>query len=394
MATIIPEVNGYEQTIVTAPTQPSTETVFDYDIQFPLYREIVKRELIDEPKLQQDLNSASSFFTGESMIDAGTLLSNLKYGQELVVNIKKDQNPFSLYQKKNLEYAANGEDTCHNHIVLDCEVPCINTLPTFEQLRFRFDCEYAYGVRMCDKNKAFWDVAFFTQQYALSKRAYQFGREVDLWNKVLDGLKAAPATTVDAAIAAVHPNHYWENVGTVAANARCVVPEALYYLSHSYVDINPTIFITAEFGTELINSVETVYNLNFATQRVNTFEAWELPGFEIANRVKEILGISGYNVVVMKRSPWMTVGAGGSGSGAGAMETQYPLWNEDGTKQYVAILDPRVGYSFEKEGYHLDIKPYDCDKLYVGMIDTVYVGMGITFPQFGLIIEFDAFTYC
>ncbi len=394
MATIIPSVNGYEQTIVTAPTQPSTTSVFDYDIQFPLYREIVKRDLIDEPKLQQDLNSASSFFTGERMIDAGTLLSNLKFGQELIVNIRKDQNPFSLFQKKDLQYAANGEDTCHNHIVLDCEVPCINTLPTFEQLRFRFDCEYAYGVRMCDKNKAFWDVAFFTQQYALSKRAYQFGREVDLWNKVLDGLKAAPATTVDAAIAAKHPNHFWENVGTVAANARCVVPEALYYLSHSYTDINPTIFITAEFGTELINSVETVYNLNFATQRVNTFEAWELPGFEIANRVKEILGISGYNVVVMKRSPWMTVGGGASGSGAGAMETQYPLWNEDGTKQYVAILDPRVGYSFEKEGYHLDIKPYDCDKLYVGMIDTVYVGMGITFPQFGLIIEFDAFTYC
>ena len=392
MATIIPSVNGYEQTVVTAPTQPSTTSVFDYDIQFPLYREIVKRDLIDEPKLQQDLNSASSFFTGERMIDAGTLLSNLKFGQELIVNIKKDQNPFSLFQKKDLEYAANGEDTCHNHIVLDCEVPCINTLPTFEQLRFRFDCEYAYGVRMCDKNKAFWDTAFFTQQYALSKRAYQFGREVDLWNKVLDGLKAAPATTVDAAIAVKHPNHFWENVGTVAANARCVVPEALYYLSHSYQDINPTIFITAEFATELINSVETVYNLNFATQRVNTFEAWELPGFEIANRVKEILGISGYSVVVMKRSPWMTVG--GSGSGAGAMETQYPLWNEDATKQYVAILDPRVGYSFEKEGYHLDIKPYDCDKLYVGMIDTVYVGMGITFPQFGLIIEFDAFTYC
>ena len=394
MATIIPEVNGYEQTIVTAPTQPSTETVFDYDLQFPLYREIVKRDLIEEPKLQQELNSASSFFTGEKMIDAGTLLSNLKFGQELVVNIKKDQNPFGLFQKKDLEYAANGEDTCHNHIVLDSEVPCINTLPTFEQLRFRFDCEYAYGVRMCDKNKDFWDTAFFTQQYALSKRAYQFGREVDLWNKVLDGLKAAPATTVDAAIAAVHPTHYWEDAGTVAANARCLVPEALYYLSHSYTDINPTIFVTAEFGTELINSVETVYNLNFATQRVNTFEAWELPGFEIANRIKEILGISGYNVVVMKRSPWMTVGAGGSGSGAGALETQYPLWNEDGTKQYVAILDPRVGYSFEKEGYHLDIKPYDCDKLYVGMIDTVYVGMGITFPQFGLIIEFDAFTYC
>ena len=391
MATIS---TGYNQTVVTAPTQPSTTSVFDYDIQFPLYREIVKRDLIDEPKLLQELNSARSFFTGERMIDASTLLGSLKYGQELIVNIKKDQNPFSLFQKKDLEYAANGADTCHNHIVLDCEVPCINTLPTFEQLRFRFDCEYAYGVRMCDKNKDFWNTAFFTEQYALSKRAYEFGREVDLWNKVIDGLIAAPATTVDAAIAAVHPTHYWENAGTVTANARCLVPEAVYYLTHSFADIRPTVFVTAEFGTELIKSVETVYNLNFSTQRVNTFEAWELPGFEIAPRIKEILGLSGVDVVIMKRSPWMTVGAGASGSGAGAMETQYPLWSADATKQYVAILDPRVGYSFEKDGYHLNIKPYDCDKLYVGMIDTVYVGTGITFPVYGLIIEFDAFEYC
>lgn len=389
MATIS---TGYTQTVVTAPTQPSTTSVFDYDIQFPLYREIVKRDLIDEPKLLQELNSARSFFTGERMIDASTLLGSLKYGQELIVNIKKDQNPFSLFQKKDLEYAANGADTCHNHIVLDCEVPCINTLPSFEQLRFRFDCEYAYGVRMCDKNKDFWNTAFFTEQYALSKRAYEFGREVDLWNKVIDGLIAAPATTVDAAIAAVHPTHYWEDAGTVTANARCLVPEAVYYLTHSFADIRPTVFVTAEFGTELIKSVETVYNLNFSTQRVNTFEAWELPGFEIAPRIKEILGLSGVDVVIMKRSPWMTVG--GSGSGAGALETQYPLWSADATKQYVAILDPRVGYSFEKDGYHLNIKPYDCDKLYVGMIDTVYVGTGITFPVYGLIIEFDAFTYC
>ena len=384
MATIS---TGYTQTVVTAPTKPSTTSVFDYDIQFPLYREIVKRDLIDEPKLLQELNSARSFFTGERMIDASTLLGSLKYGQELIVNIKKDQNPFSLFQKKDLEYAANGEDTCHNHIVLDCEVPCINTLPSFEQLRFRFDCEYAYGVRMCDKNKDFWNTAFFTEQYALSKRAYEFGREVDLWNKVIDGLIAAPATTVDAAIAAVHPTHYWEDAGTVTANARCLVPEAVYYLTHSFADIRPTVFVTAEFGTELIKSVETVYNLNFSTQRVNTFEAWELPGFEIAPRIKEILGLSGVDVVIMKRSPWMTVGGE-------SLATQYPLWSADATKQYVAILDPRVGYSFEKDGYHLNIKPYDCDKLYVGMIDTVYVGTGITFPVYGLIIEFDAFTYC
>ena len=158
--------------------------------------------------------------------------------------------------------------------------------------------------------------------------------------------------------------------------------------SDSFRDLNLTVFITKEFATELIKSVETPYNLDFTTQRINTFEAWELPGFELAPRVKAILGID-RNVVVLMRSPWMTVGA--SGSGAAALSTQYPLWNNNATKQYVAILDPRVGYSFEKDGYHLNIKPYDCDKLYVGMIDTVYVGTGITFPQYGLIIEFDQF---
>ena len=388
------EYTTWKQTLVDTPTAPSTKSVFDYDIQFPLYREIVKRDLIEEPMMKTDLNSAKSFFTGQRMIDAGTLLSNLKYGQELIVNVIKDQNPFSLFQSKALEYAANGDDECHDHLVLDCEVPCINTLPAFEQLRFRFDCEYSYGVRMCDKNKDFWDTAFFTRQYAKSKRAYEFGREVDLWNKVIDGLIAAPATTVDAKIAAVHATHFWENGGAVATNARCLVPEALYYLSHAYTDINPTVFITDEFATELIRSVETVYNLNFQPTRINTYEQWHLPGFQLAPRVKEILGITSADVVVLERSPWLTIGAGASGSGAGAMTTKYPLWNDDASKQYVAILDPRVGYSFEKQGYHLEIKPYDCDKLYVGMIDTVYVGSGITFPIYGLIIEFDAFENC
>lgn len=386
------EYTTWEQTLVTTPTQPSTSSVFDYDIQFPLYREIVKRDLIDEPMLKKNLNSSESFFSGERMIDAGTLLSNLKYGQELIVNVRKDQNPFSLFQKNNLEYAANGEDECHDHIVLDCTVPCINTLPTFEQLRFRFDCEYAYGVRMCDKNKDFWDTAFFTRQYALSKAAYQFGREVDLWNKVIDGLVTAPATTVDAKLAAVHPTHYWDDLGTVTANARCVVPQALYYLSHAYEGINPTVFIADEFATELIKSVETVYNLNFQPTRINTYEQWHLPGFQLAPRVKEILGITGAEVVVIERSPWLTVGT--TSEGTTTFSTQYPLWNSDATKQYVAILDPRVGYSFEKPGYHLEIKPYDCDKLYVGMVDTVYVGTGITFPVFGMILEFDPFSYC
>ena len=371
----------YNQTVVTAPTAPSTETVFDYDINFPLYREIIKEGLIDEPMMNAELSSARSFFTGERMIDTSFLLSNLKYGQELVVNIRKDQNPFSLFQKEEMQYEA--VDSCHEHVVLNCEVPCINTLPTFEQLRFRFDCEYAYGVRMCDKNKEFWTVDFFTRQYALSKRAYQFGREVDLWNKVIDGLVVSPATTVDAKLAEVHPTHFWEGAGTVTANGRCMVPEAVWYLKQSFANINPTVFITSEFATELIQSVETVYNLNFATQRVNTFEQWLYPGYRLAERVKTILGLD-VPVVVLERSPWMTV------DGA----TQYPLWNDGASKQYVAILDPRVGYDFEKDGYHLNIKPYDCDKLYAGMIDTVYVGSGITFPVYGLIIEFDMFTYC
>ena len=162
-------------------------------------------------------------------------------------------------------------------------------------------------------------------------------------------------------------------------------------MTDSFRDLNLTVFITKEFATELIKSVETPYNLNFATQRVNTFEQFELPGFELAPRVKEILGIN-TDVVVLMRSPWMTVGT--TSQGSTTFTTQYPLWNSDATKQYVAILDPRVGYSFEKDGYHLNIKPYDCDKLYVGMIDTVYVGTGITFPIYGLIIEFDQYTVC
>lgn len=383
MATI---TTGYTQTTVTAPTAPSTTSVFDYDLNFPLYREIVKRDLVDEPTLNMELSSARSFFTGQSMIDSSLLLGNLEYGQELIVNIRKDQNPFSLFQKEEIQYAANEGDSCHDHIVLDCTVPCINTLPTFDQLRFRFDCEYAYGVRMCDKNKAFWTTEFFTRQYALSRRAYEFGREVDLWNKIIDGLVAAPATTVDAALAATHPTHYWANQGTVTANARCVVPEAVWYLKQSFSNINPTVFIASEFATELIKSVETVYNLNFSNTRVNTFEQWLYPGYRLADRVKEILGID-VPVVVLERSPWMTVGGN-------SMTTQYPLWSADGEKQYVAILDPRVGYSFEKDGYHLNIKPYDCDKLYAGMIDTVYVGSGITFAQMGVVIEFDGFSYC
>lgn len=383
------KTSTYEQTIVTAPTAPSTETVFDLNIQAPFIRELVADGLVEEPKLAQDLDSARSFFTGQSIIKSDFLLRNLKFGQQVRVNIEKDQNPLSLFQKKAIEYKAI--DSCHDQIDLDCEVPCINTLPTFQYLIFRFDCEYAYGVRACDKNKDFWEFDFFTKQYALSRRAEQFGRELDLWNTVIKGLIAAPATTVDAKLAVDHPTHYWANGGTITANGRCLITQANWYMVTKFQDVNPVVFMTDEAAHELIRSVENPYNLNRSQNIVNTFEDWNVPGFMVSTAVKEILGTV-KNVVIMKRSAWLTVNEGGSGDAS--LESQFPLWSEDTTKQYVAILDPRVGYQFAKDGYHLVINPYDCDKLIRGMIDTEYVGSGITFPQYGLIIEFDASEYC
>lgn len=378
----------YNQTQITAPTEPSTTSVFDLDVQAPFIRELVSNKLIDEPVYAMELSSARSFFTGETLIDSSFLLSNLKFGQEVKVMIKKEQNPFSLFNKRALEYRS--VDACHNQIVLDCEMPCVNTLPEFDYLMFRFDTAYNYGVKACDKNTDFWNFEFFTEQYAKSKAAMEFGREVDLWNTVIRGLIAAPATTIDAKLAEVHPTHYWANLGSVATNARCLVPEAYWYLNNSFAYVNPTVFITQEFGTELIRSVETPYNLNFATQRVNTFEQWTIPGFVVNAAVKEILG--GIPVVVLKRSPWLTYAA--SGSAEAGLVSQYPLWSADGTKQYVAILDPKVGYEFEKDGYHLVIKPYDCDHLMRGMQDEIYVGRGITFPAYGMVLEFNSFSYC
>ena len=386
MATL--ESSTYEQTVVTAPTEPSTSSKFDLDIMAPLLRELVSDKIIDEPKLSQDLDSARSFFRGNTIVDDAFLLSNLKWGQQVRVNIKKDQNPLSLFQKKDLEYQA--VDSCHDQIVLDCAVPCINTLPTFQNLIFRFDTEYAYGVRACDKNKDFWNFEFFSEQYALSRRAEQFGRELDLWNTVIRGLIAAPAITVDAKLAATHPTHYWANLGTVTTAGRAAITQANWYMVTNFADVNPTVFMTDEAAHELIRSVENPYNLNRSQNVVNTFEDWNVPGFLVSTAVKEILGTVN-SVVIMKRSPWLTVGGGGSGYTG--LTTQFPLWSEDTTKQYVAILDPRVGYQFAKDGYHLVINPYDCDKLVRGMIDTEYVGSGITFPQYGMILEFTESEY-
>ena len=378
----------YTQTTVAAPTAPSTTTAFDIAFYEPMIRELVQTRVIEEPTLTTELTSARSFFKGNTLLDTSFLLNNLKFGQEVKVNILKDQNPFSLFSKRAMEYKSI--DACHERLDLDCTMPCVNTEPEFDNLTFKFDTEYSYGVKACDKNRAFWDWEYFTRQYAKSKAAMEFGRELDLWNTVIKGLIAAPAITVDAKLAVKHPTHYWMDLGSVATNARCEVSEAYQYMTMNFAGINPTVFVDTLFGTELIRSVETPYNLNFSTQRVNTFEQYEIPGFVVNQAVREILG--GIPVVVMKRSAWETYAA--AGSGETGLVSQFPLWSEDTTKQYVAILDPRVGYSFEKDGYHLRINPYDCDKLYVGMQDLIYTGSGLTFPQFGLILEFDSYEFC
>lgn len=385
-------LSDYTQTTVAQPTGPSTESTFDLALMAPVIRELVVDGFIDEPQLQKDITSARSFFRGNEVFKTDRLLDDLKFGQQIRVNIVKDQNPLDLVKKDAIEYDAI--DSCHDQIDLDCTVPCLNTLPEFEHIVFRFDTEYAYGVRACDKNKDFYDFGFFTKQYAKSREAERFVRELDLWNTAIKGLIAAPATTVDAKLAGTHATHYWQNQGSVATNARGLVAEAYWYMVNSFQGLNPTVFLAAEAAQEIIESVETFapYSINFTNTYVNTFEQWDIPGFMVADAARKVLGLpANVSVVVMKRSPWLTYA--GTGAYTGTVTSQYPLWNEDGSKQYIAILDPRVAYQVAKDGYHLVINPYDCDKLIRGMIDTEYVGSGITFPQYGLIIEFDATEY-
>lgn len=388
----VADLSNYTQTVVAAPTAPSTSSKFDLGMMAPVIRELVVDGFVEEPTLQKEITSARSFFKGNEVFKADRLLDDLPFGQQIRVNIEKDQNPLSLVKTTSLEYDA--VDSCHDQIVLDCAVPCLNTLPDFQHVVFRFDTEYAYGVRACDKNKDFYDFGFFTKQYAKSKAAEQFKRELDLWNTAIKGLIAAPATTVDAALAAVHPTQYWNNLGTVTATACDVVAQAYWYAVTNYDSFNANIFMAAEAAQEIISSVKTFapYSVNFTDTRVNTFEQWDVPGFMVAEQVRTILGIpAGVPVLIMKRSPWLTYGSG-SGSGA-TLTTQYPLWSEDGSKQYIAILDPRVAYQVAKDGYHLVINPYDCDKLTRGMVDTEYVGSGLTFSQYGMILEFTKSTY-
>lgn len=383
MALELKAATKYTQTVVTAPTEPSTTSLYDIDIMAPLVRERVKDGIVYEPRMQAELSSARSFFRGTDLIGDITMLYDLKFGQVWRVNVQKDQNPLSLFETSEITY--NTIDDCHEQINLNCSVPCINTLPSFDYMDVRFDTEWAYGVRACDKNKDFWDVDFMTRQYALSREAKDFGQEVMLWNKAVKSAVQTPATTVDKMVAIDHPTHYWNDLGTVTAAGRDSVTEAYWYLKNAYMDINPTVFVTDEFAHELIRSIENPYNINFAPTRVNTFQDWDMAsGFTIASAVSEIFG-GNIPVVVMKRSPWLVYGETGN------LTSQYPLYNDDATKQYVAIFDPRYAYMFVRHGYSLNIRPYDCDKLTYGMIDTEYTGSGITFPQLGLVMEFDPF---
>lgn len=376
------DLSGYTQTTVSAPTQPSTESMFDLTKFSVFIRELVAEGTIEEPTLAAEMDSSRSFFNGNTLIKDQTMLSNLRFGQEYKVIVDKDQNPFDLVAKNEMAY--NTVDPCHNQLDLECSMPCLNTLPTFDTLLFRFDTEYAYGVRACAKDTDFWDFGYFTKQYAKSERAYRFVRELDLWNVAMDAAMTAPAVTVDAALAQVHPTHFWEDLGTVTANGAYNLRLAYQYLVDSFTDIRPVTFVTKEFVQELVASVELPYNINTTFQRVDTFDQWHVPGFDVASSARTILGTTG-EVIVLRRSPWLTY------SNQGVLTTSYPLWSEDTTKQYVAMFDPRYAYTFEKEGYHLVINPYDCDKLVRGMEELVYTGSGVTFPQYALVLEFDGF---
>lgn len=369
---------NYTQTLATAKTDPKTVPI-DYKVQGPLIRELVASNVVTEPTLAMEISSARSFFTGNSVIQADEFLSKLRFGQEWKLLIEKDQNPLSMIKTSAITY--ENVDTCHDRMKLNCSVPCISTDPEFQSLTFRFDIEYAYGVRYCDKDTDFWTLEYATKQFAKSKRAYEFVRENDFWNKVVKGLIAAPARTVDAILATTKATHYWANLGKVGEK-RTLISQAYTYMSNSF-GIAPTVFMGAEAASDIVFSVQNAYNLNANYQIVNTFNAWDLPGFQVADSVKAILGIPG-NVVIMKRSPWLvTAGVGG------AVASTYPLFSADAKKQYVALLDPRVGYSFEKHAYTLNLEPNACDKLERGTIDDIYVGSGITFPQYGLILEFN-----
>lgn len=373
--------SNYTQTVVTAPTAPSTTDVLDMKLMGPLIRQLWQDRVIDEPRLQWDITSAESYFKGNSLIDISYLERNKRYGQRLIIPVKKDQNPFSLYQST----AATYDETTYNcttQLEVPCEVPCISTAPSFDTLEVAYDTMYAWGVRACVPQQDFYPYEWYQDQYGLSREAKNYGREVDLWNKVIKGLIAAPATTVAYEMAQIHPTHYWNNLGDFSADTVQLIRGAAYYMVTNF-NVSPNIIMTPEMGQKIVASVQTQWNFNASWQRVNTFEQFDVPGMMIDEQVREILGVNIY-VLFLKRSPWMTYAGTGS-----VVVTKYPLWSADLAKEYVAILDPLVAYSFDTPGAHLDIMPYDCDKMIKGIIDTEIVASGITFPQYGMILEFN-----
>lgn len=382
------DFTNYQQTVVAKPTAPSSTTAsFDLSIAAPLIREKVATSIVDEPLMERSLTSANSYFKGEDLMQVNQLLTDLRFGQQLVVPVLKDQNPFSLYNSKAMAY--NPVDSCHDQIKLDCTMPCVNTLPEFDELLIRFDTEYSYGVKMCDKNKDFWPVELFTQQYQKSREAMNFGMEVDLWNKVIQGNIADPAQTVDATLATKHPTHYWDDLGDAKTTVVSYTREALWYFTTNYNGFVPTVFITAEMAQTIINQATLTIGANNTISQVNTLVQWDTPGFMVDEQVRQLIGNCRY-LVIMERSPWMTYATTTTGENpVTTFTTNYPLWSADATKEYVVIADPRAGYRLVKDGYHLVINPYDCDKLTRGMQDSIYVSQGKTFSQYMMVLEFN-----
>lgn len=367
---------AYTQTTAACPTTPNAAPM-DLNVMRPMIREIFSSRYTEEPMLSQDFTAVRSIFTGNNVVQIDDLKRNVRFGQKLTVSVLKDQNPLSLYGSKEVSY--DDIDACHQQIDLDCSVDCISSTPAFQLLEIVFDHEYTYGVRACAKDTQFWDFDLYYRQYRLSKGGYEFGRELDAWNTFVGGIIAAPATTVDIKVAENHSVQYWSNLGSVATNARKEIMTAYQYLVNSYAGVDPLIVMPYEMATTLILSVENPYNINLSQTRANTYEAWNIPGYQQNVQVATILGIDPSKVLIMKRSPWM----------AATGCNRFPLWSNDMTKQYVAIFDPRVMYDFDIPGIHIDVEPYDCNKLVQGQIETVYVAMGITFPQYGMILEFD-----
>lgn len=378
---------NYTQTTITAPVKVPGSTggaemvPFDYTTFTTLRRPIILDTIIEEPMYQMYMTSAESFFRGNDIVKPQTLLSNLEFGTEMFAYVEKIQNPFSLFAVETMSYE-DIDNKCLSQLGLNCQMACLNTLPSFEMLRFRFDTEYTWGVVACDKNKQFWDMDWYTRQYRKSVAAKDFGRAVAMWNKVMGILKATPAATVDAFYVGNFPTHFWQNLGSIAVNARRYVKNAVAYMQNSIAGIDPKVIITPEAANDIIQSVETPWGVNATFQRENTNFSWDQPGYKVDEQVRNILGVMA-TVLIMERSPWLTY------TNDGASVSQYPLWNADGTKQYIAIVDPRVGFEFEIPGYELEILPYDCEHIQRGIQESEYVGSGVTFPIYGMVLEFD-----